>query len=268
MAIFLENNQLYARREKHMYQQERLNEILKILKSVHYSTVDYLVEQIHYSPASIRRDLALLEKQGLVKRSYGGVEIMEDNATPFEFRKHNMKSAKNDIAAEAVKLINDGDVVFLDASTTTQYMGHFLAAKKGICVITNNMMLASYLKENGIEVYCTGGELVELPGTLTGSVAVSTFSSFHADIMFFSTDTIDNNGVINVRPEGHCLLNKAMLENSDTHVYLCGSNKIGKNSRHVQCDLSVIDYFISDGCLSEKTIKKFPNTEFICTREI
>jgi len=250
-----------------MYQRERLKEILKILKSVHYSTVDYLVEQIHYSPASIRRDLTLLEKQGLVKRSYGGVEIMEDNETPFQFRQHSMKSEKNKIAAEAVKLIKDGDIVFLDASTTTQYMGHFITAKKDICVITNNMMLASYLKEQGTQVFCTGGELVELPGTLTGTIAANAFSSFHADIMFFSSDTIDNNGVINVRPEGHYLINKAMLENSDKHVYLCGSNKIGKNSRYVQCNLSEIDYFISDGHLSNETIKKFPHTNFICTRE-
>ena len=249
-----------------MYQQERLNEIVKILKSVHYSTVDYLVEQIHYSPASIRRDLALLEKQGLVKRSYGGVEIKEDSATPFKFRQHSMKAEKNRIAAEAAKLVKDGDVIFLDASTTTQYMGHFLTEKKDICVITNNIMLASYLKEHGIDVYCTGGRLIELPGTLIGAMAVQTFASFHADIMFFSIDTIDNNGVMNVRPEEHFLLNKAMLENSDKHVCLCGSDKIGKNARHVQCDLSVIDYFISDGKMNEEIIKKFPNTEFICTR--
>lgn len=45
-----------------MYQHERINEILKILKENHYVTVDYLVKQIRYSPASIRRDLTLLEK--------------------------------------------------------------------------------------------------------------------------------------------------------------------------------------------------------------
>ena len=177
-----------------------------------------------------------------------------------------MKAEKNRIAAEAAKLVKDGDVIFLDASTTTQYMGHFLTEKKDICVITNNIMLASYLKEHGIDVYCTGGRLIELPGTLIGAMAVQTFASFHADIMFFSIDTIDNNGVMNVRPEEHFLLNKAMLENSDKHVCLCGSDKIGKNARHVQCDLSVIDYFISDGKMNEEIIKKFPNTEFICTR--
>ncbi|MBQ7038932.1 MAG: DeoR/GlpR transcriptional regulator, partial [Clostridia bacterium] len=81
-----------------MYQSERMSEIMKILNKYHYVTVDYLVEKIMYSPASIRRDLTLLEKQGLVKRSYGGVEIKSDTATPFMFRQHSMKTAKNRIA--------------------------------------------------------------------------------------------------------------------------------------------------------------------------
>ena len=56
-----------------MYQSERIDEIMKILKNNHYVTVDYLVKEIKYSPASIRRDLTILQNQGLVTRSYGGV---------------------------------------------------------------------------------------------------------------------------------------------------------------------------------------------------
>lgn len=250
-----------------MYQQERLDKIIDILKSIHYTTVDYLVEQIHYSPASIRRDLALLEKQGLVKRSYGGVEILEENITPFKFRQHSMKSEKNKIAAAAAELVKNGDTVFLDASTTTQYMGHYLIEKKNICVVTNNMMLASYLKEHGVDVYCTGGMLTELPGSLTGAIAANTFSLFRADIMFFSEDGIDDNGNITVDPEEHYIYKKAMLENSDKSVFLCGSDKIGRHSKLVQCNLSEIDYFISNTYLDDTLKEKYPNTQFICVEK-
>ena len=65
-----------------MYQQERMDQIMKILKENHYVTVDYLVKEIRYSPASIRRDLTLLEKQGLVTRSYGGVTYKDENFSP------------------------------------------------------------------------------------------------------------------------------------------------------------------------------------------
>ncbi len=246
-----------------MYQQERMNEIMNILKNVHYATVDYLVKQIHYSPASIRRDLTLLEKQGLVKRSYGGVEINQESSTPFVFRQFSMKSAKNKIAKYASTLIKNGDVVFLDGSSTVQYMGHFLADKKDICVVTNNMMLASSVKEYGIDVYCTGGLLTETPGTLSGAITAKAYSSFHADIMFFSTDGINNEGIITIKPEGYYIHNRAMIDNSDKRVYLCGSDKIGKTAKIVQCTLSEIDYFISDAEPDLNLKNKFPNTQFI-----
>ncbi|MBQ7794263.1 MAG: DeoR/GlpR transcriptional regulator [Clostridia bacterium] len=245
-----------------MYQKERTDEILKILRNVHYTTVDYLVERIRYSPATIRRDLTLLEKQGLVKRSHGGVEINKESETPFIFRQHSMKSAKSKIAHEAAKLVKDGDVVFLDGSSTVQYVGHFLLEKKDICVVTNNLMLASFLGENGIDIYCAGGKITELPGTASGMLTAHAFSSFKADIMFFSTDGIDENGVITIKPEGYCLHNNAMLKNSKTHVYLCGSDKIGKHSKIVQCDLSEVDYFISDGNLEDKIKNKFSDTVY------
>lgn len=248
-----------------MYQQERLNAILKILKENHYATVDYLVEQIHYSPASIRRDLTLLEKQGLVKRSYGGVQINQVSDTPFKFRQHLMKLEKNKIAYVASKMVENGDTIFLDGSTTVQFMGHYLTEKKDITVITNNMMLASYLKEKGVSVYCSGGELTELPGTLSGIIAANTFSSFHACKMFISTDGVDENGIVTVKTDGNFIHNNAMLKNSDKHIYLCGSDKIGKHEKLVQCTLNDIDYFITDKKLNDSLITKYPNTEFIYT---
>lgn len=246
-----------------MYQKERLNEIIRILKKVHYTTVDYLVKEIHYSPATIRRDLTQLEKQGLIKRSHGGAEINQENETPFIFRQHSMKSAKSKMAKAAAKLVKDGDVVFLDGSSTVQYLGHFLLDKKNLCVITNNIILASFLAENGIETYCAGGKVTELPGTASGMLAAHAFSSFKADVMFFSTDGIDERGVITIKPEEYWLHNNAMLDNSKKCVYLCGSDKVYKHSKIVQCDLSRIDYFISDCDLDQKIKEKFNNTTYI-----
>ena len=246
-----------------MYQEERTKEILKILKNVHYATVDYLVEQIRYSPATIRRDLTFLEKKGLVKRSHGGVEINDENETPFVFRQHSMKAEKHRIAKAASRLVKNGDVIFLDGSSTAQYMGPYLTDKKDICVVTNNMMLASYLAENGVEAYCAGGKVRELPGTTAGNITAKVFASFHADIMFFSTDAVDSGGTITVKPEEHLAHNNAMLENSDRHVLLCGSNKLGKTSKFVQCSVADIDYFICDTVVDRMIHEKFPDTSFI-----
>lgn len=246
-----------------MYQSERIDEILKILNKYHYVTVDYLVEKIRYSPASIRRDLTVLEKQGLVKRSYGGVEIKKESYTPFRFRQHSMKLEKNNIATKAAELIRDNDTVFIDASSSAQYLGHFLANKKNITVITNNMVLASHLNGNGIDTYCTGGYICEHPGVLAGEITNRIFSMFHADIMFFSASGFDD-GIIYESSERFLQHHRIMIDNSDRRVFLCGSDKIGIKNKVIVSNLDEIDFFISDVSLSEDITQKYKNTEFIC----
>lgn len=249
-----------------MYQQERMNEIMKILNENHYVTVDYLVEKIRYSPASIRRDLTLLEKQGMVVRSYGGVTLGDANVSPFRFRQHSMKLAKNAIAKKATMLIKENDTVFLDGSSTTQYMGHFLTEKKNITVITCNMLLADFLSEHGITTYCTGGKVVEYPGILGGQLMVDTLSSFNVDIAFFSSTAFGLDGRILSLDEGGSRNCKTFRKISKKLVYLCGSDKFDLAGRFVSMTLDEVDYFISDGILPDELKQKYKNAIFISTK--
>ncbi len=248
-----------------MYQQERMDKIMKILKENHYVTVDFLVSEIKYSPASIRRDLTLLEKQGLITRSYGGVTYKDANISPFRFRQHSMKSAKNAIAQKAATLVKNGDFVFIDGSSTTQYMGHFLTDKKGITVLTCNMLLADFLSEHGINTYCTGGQIVEYPGILGGSYMLDTLSKFNIDIAFFSSTAFSSKGQIISLGESGLLNHQSLRKNSKKLAYLCGSDKFDTNGKFVSLTLNDIDYFISDKNLPE-SLKQNYKTTFICTK--
>jgi len=249
-----------------MYQQERMDEIMKILKKNHYVTVDYLVKEIRYSPASIRRDLTLLEKQGLVVRSYGGVTLGDANISPFRFRQHSMKLAKNAIAKKAAALVKQKDSVFLDGSSTTQYIGHFLTEKKNITVVTPNMLLANFLSEHGIKTYCTGGLVVEYPGILGGKIMLETLKKFNVDIGFFASTSFSTDGKILSLGEGGAYNHKVFREISKKLVYLCGSDKFNTEGTFVSMTLDEIDYFISDGKLPNELKEKYKNTTFICTK--
>ena len=248
-----------------MYQQERMDEIMKILKKNHYVTVDYLVKEIKYSPASIRRDLTLLQKQGLITRSYGGVTYKDANISPFRFRQHSMKTAKNAIAKKAASLVKNGDVVFLDGSSTTQYMGRFLIEKKGITVVTCNMLLADFLSEHGINTYCTGGKVVEYPGILGGDFALESLTKFYIDISFFSSTAFNLKGQILSLGEGGVHNHQAYRKHSKQLVYLCGSDKFDTEGKFVSLTLNDIDYFISDQNIPEE-LKQNYKTTFICTK--
>ncbi len=249
-----------------MYQSERMDEIMKIVKKNHYVTVDYLVKEIKYSPASIRRDLTILQKQGLVTRSYGGVTFKDANNSPFKFRQHSMKTAKHAIAAKAATLVNNGDVVFVDGSSTCQYLGRFLIEKKGITVITCNMILADFLSENGIETYCTGGKVVEYPGILGGYIMINSLSSFRVDIAFFASAAFSPDGQILAMGEGGVSCHHAFRKCAKQLAYLCGSDKFGANGKFASFDLNKVDYFISDKSVSDELKQEYKNTTFLCTQ--
>ncbi len=249
-----------------MYQSERLEKILKILEENGYTTVKYLTDELHYSNATVNRDLALLEAKKLVKRSYGGVELEEKKGVPLVFRYHKMKSSKMKIARTAAELIEDGDTVFIDATTTTQYMGHFLADKKDITVITNNMALATYLADVGKSVICLGGEIVEAPYMLSGIQAVENAKSLHADKMFFSTSGIDDMGRI-VSSKVYFALHKVMKENSDKAYFLVDKGKLNVDGTMYLFDLGDVDAVISDFDLKERLKIDFPETNFIVAKK-
>ena len=250
-----------------MYQHERMDEILKIVKKNHYVTVDYLVKEIRYSPASIRRDLTVLEKQGLVTRSWGGVTYKDPNISPYRFRQHSMKMAKNAIAKKAASLVKNGDVVFIDGSSTTQYMGRYLAEKKGITVITCNMILADFLSEHGVNTYCTGGMIVEHPGILGGPLALDMLSKFNIDIAFFSSTAFDVGGRILSHGERGPQGIRSYREHSKTLVYLCGSDKFGAEANFVALTLDEVDHFISDAVIPDELKEKYKSTAFHSTVE-
>lgn len=249
-----------------MYQQERMDEIMKILRENHYVTVDYLVKEIRYSPASIRRDLTLLEKQGLVKRSYGGVSYKDPNISPFRFRQHSMKTAKNAIAKKASALVKNGETIFLDGSSTTQYMGQFLTEKKGITVVTCNMILADFLSEHGVNTYLTGGRVVEYPGILGGEIMLEALAKFSIDTAFFSSTALNLNGQILSLGEGGVRNHLAFRRASKRLVYLCGSDKFDSEGKLVSMTLSDVDVFISDERLPKELTEKFSETLFLCTK--
>lgn len=179
-----------------MYQQERLNQILKILERYGYVTVKFLTSALHYSNATINRDLNVLLSQKLVRRTYGGVELVKNIGAALPFRYHKMKPEKLKIAKQAAEHVHDGDTIYIDTSTTAEYMSEFLHEKKNLSVVTNNIKLALKLSEFGINVLCLGGAIVEKPSMLGGGLTAENAMKVNVDKMFFSSSGINLDGKI------------------------------------------------------------------------
>ena len=245
-----------------MYPKERTDRIMEILRKNGYVTVKYLVEILHYSNATINRDLNILENLNLIKRSYGGAELAEITSIPLEFRYQKMKSVKRKLAKFAAEIIDDGDTVLIDGSTTCEGMGAFIAEKKDVTVITNNMLLAENLSEYGVCTICSGGNIVEVPNMLGGEDAVRTAMRYKTDKMFFSTWMFNEIGEIGESSSIYTLFREAAMSNADKVYYLADHSKLNAEAKYTVADFSDISAVITDYVFDNEIKQKFSETIF------
>lgn len=248
-----------------MYQKERTEQILRILQKNGYVTVRYLTEELHYSTATVNRDLNLLAGQKLVRRTYGGVELAKITAVPLPFRYHQMKTVKHHMARLAAAKIEDGETVFIDGSTTTQGIGQFLVGRK-IRVISNNMALVSFLADSGVEAICLGGKVSEAPSMLDGPDTVENAMRYRADRMFFASGGFTDDGEIS-GDELYYLLHHAMAARSAWVCYMADHEKRGRLTSKVTFTFSDMDCVISDYDFPADLRAKYPDTEFVTADE-
>lgn len=223
--------------------------VLDILETQQYASVDELSVSLCVSTSTIRRTLETLQQKGLVTRTHGGVKINSDNnfSPSFTFRIHQNSFEKKKIALSAIKLIKNGDIIFLDGSTSAFYIAEYLKEFKNIRVITNGIDTLSLLAKNNILAYSTGGQVSsENPSVLVGRYAEDLICNFHADIAFFSAQSMDNDGEIYDCFEDEIFLRRAMIKNAKKKVFLCDNTKIGKTSSYHLCSLKDIDYVVSN----------------------
>ncbi|MFA7636767.1 MAG: DeoR/GlpR family DNA-binding transcription regulator [Monoglobales bacterium] len=249
-----------------MYMNERLNEIMKELNETNYATVEYLAEKLHISSSSVRRDLAALEKRGLVLRSYGGVELADsvNRNIPFTMRKHAYISQKKRIAQVAAKLVKEGDVVFADGSSTCFFLFAELIKIKGITVITNSIDGLFFLSSYQTKTISSGGVISsENRSVLVGHEAEKTFDGMYADISFISAQGIDEKGTIYDSYLSEIPIRNILLKNSKHRVFLADKSKVGRLSAYKQCTFGDVDTVVSDIELTQTYGDMYKNTEFI-----
>ncbi len=244
-----------------MYKCEREDEILALLNETEYATVEYLAKKMNISSSSIRRDLKNLEERGMVTRSYGGVKIAQSTGKhiPFSLRSHENSPQKKQIAKSAVSLINAGDVVFLDGSSSAFFAAELLPSVNGVTVITNNIDAMSCFSGYDIKAFCTGGSISpENKAVLVGGYAQEFVRKIRADAVIFSVQAVDADGnLYDCYPEEVAIRNE-MLKNARRRILLCDSSKLGKSSTFYQGNIRDIDYIISDRELSDFFEEKHP----------
>lgn len=233
-----------------MQKNEREREIINILKENNgFVTVRELCRSLYASESSVRRDLTVLEGRGIINRTHGGAELITNfsNVVAFSKRSHHNTQAKKAIAKKAATLIRDGNVIFLDQSSTSFYLACEIMNNGTLTVITNNIEILSLMSDTGIKTMSSGGVLSsENRVCLVGPDAHVIFENTYADIVFFSTKSLTYDGVIWDPSREEVLVRNSMLKNAAKRVFLCDGEKFGTNSAYRQCTLADIDVLVSE----------------------
>ena len=231
-----------------MYYRERHNKILDILQKRNSASVHFLAQALYVSEPTIRRDLAVLQEQGKIRRTFGGAVLsdMINKEVPFVLREHENRRAKDAIARMAAKHIRDGQIIFLDASSTASYLTPYLASFSDLTVITNSPKTSLKLAELKIRSLSTGGLLLENSISFVGAHAENFVRNFNADIFFFSCRGITVDGQLTDSSMEESQLRRIMMEHSKKKIFLCTSNKIGRKYMYNLCDVSAVDGVICE----------------------
>ncbi|WP_158602153.1 DeoR/GlpR family DNA-binding transcription regulator [Cohnella endophytica] len=208
-----------------MYASQRRNEIYKLAQERQFISVAELSAIYKVSEVTIRSDLKLLERQGKLQKNYGGAAINKDVLQPLSHNVHLLSDAKASIAHKAADLIEEGDSLFLDASSTTILLADYIAKMNNITVITNSIPIFDKLKEYH------NGTLISISGTLNpySQSFVGPFAEEMISKIRVSKAFIAPKGIL---PEGlrdnivqEAAIRKKMIESAEKVIVLADHSK-------------------------------------------
>jgi DeoR/GlpR family transcriptional regulator of sugar metabolism len=230
-----------------MQAEERQLRIGDYLQKVEFASLDELAREVNASQSTVRRDLAILEASGTLRRTHGGARVITPRSDEFTFstRDTHQLAEKEAIARACAELILPNQSVIIDAGTTAYHVARYLENKKPQ-IITNSIPVANlYASANLVEVVVSGGVIYPRLGVLVGPLAVEAFSKMHADVAIMSAGGITLDGISN----SHGLLigiQRAMMHAAQKVIFCLDHTKFGRKSLTHLCGLEDFQTLVTD----------------------
>ena len=254
---------------------ERHKNILAIVAQARSIRVTELAEQLDVSESTIRTDLETLDEQGLLVRIRGGAVALESNGSggappslPLPIVERMQKNAyqKETIARWAAGLVEDGDVIMLDASSTVFHIAKFLHDRRDLTIFTNGIAVAQELaKEATNTVIIVGGILRPNGNAITGEVGKQLLQDYHVRTAFVSCAAFKPELGFFETDLQEAQMKSLMLQSAGRCVAMIDSSKIGEMGLASFASLDDFDYFVTDENITQPMIREIcrRNTQVI-----
>ena len=245
----------YEHRVRTMYTKRR-EDILAMLKESSPLTVKEIAEQLLVSEMTIRRDLTQMEKEGMVKRSFGSVTLSPDGVQPEILqsalqRVSRASEAKRQIAGVAAELVKNGDSVILDVGTTVYELAKLLR-EKSIAIHTSSIPTALCANGGTADVWVSGGRMERSYEVLNGPTAERFYQNLYCDFAFVSAATVSCLYGLTAYTEDDAALKCMMLSRARKRVLLADAGKFNEIQQFRACGLDNVDIVITDSLPDEE----------------
>lgn len=212
-----------------MAKQKRWSQIIELCKTSEYVSVNEIIEKMNVSPATIRRDLQEMDDLNMIIRSHGKVKINDTQyAEPSMILKTESNSdAKRHIAYAAAKMIQDNQMIYIDAGSTTYEMISYITARN-ITVVTPGIPHISLLGTKGISTVALGGIVRWSTQAITGKQALKQLSEMYFDACFIGTNAIHERVGFTTSNEMEAETKSAAIQHSKNAYILADNSKFNK----------------------------------------
>ena len=227
----------------------RMIAILEMLAERESVSLREFSDELGISPATVRRDLADLDYQRLLRRTHGGATLIEARAElPVALRDTQFLEAKRLIAREMSRLIpTERHAVALSGGSTTAQVARALSNHRDLTIITNSLTIATLVTAYPrLKVIMTGGSLRPQSLELVGVLAENTFNAINVGTAILGTDGVSATGGVTTHDETEARTNHAMVMHAQRTVVVADGSKIGHLALAKVADIDQIDALITD----------------------
>lgn len=235
-----------------LFAAERQEVVLRRLTDLGRIDAAALAIELGVSNESVRKDLALLEKRGLLRRVHGGAILPHELRSEPEINARTSFAAeKQAIAVAALDFVPVNGSILLDAGSTTARLAALLPADSALFVCTNSLPIASALTEfPAVTVQSLGGTVRRQSRAGVGPLTVHALDAINVDVAFLGANAVSVGRGLSTPDEQEGMTKKAMFGAARRRILLADHSKFGRESLHRYADLADVDLLITDAGIS------------------
>lgn len=229
---------------------EREKSTMALLSDNGSLSVSELAQRFGVSEVTIRSDLKALEDRGLLTRTWGGaIPALHRDILA---RQSEHMEEKVRIARAAAEWVQDGDVIMIEAGTTTALVARYLTGRRDVHIVTNSTLAFGYARANpALQLTLIGGEFRRPTESMVGPLALETIARLNVRWAFVGTDGFSvARGLTTHLVEGAEIV-RAMKEHAERTVLVADASKYGKVGFVRVLPLTAVDWIVTDASLTE-----------------